>query len=409
MSDLDKLPSGMLEHSVYLQTLSGLLGKNDLFLVKIQILDLPQINAQFGEETGERVIRSVRLILNGLDNGILVSMVSPSLYSVASRDPHDAHWLTRRIVEALAELNSNHPYPFLVTIGVGAVLAQRSAGLSIAEWTDRANAALRQSRREGEPVVFDAGFEVRETIRNVLGRINKSSSAPDGMRWVFQPVVDVVSGSLAGYEALCRWDLEGIGEVSPTVFVPIAEEEGVISLLDHWTVSFVRDHFEEILSNGGNHISVNIDPMSSTMDSFKDLVMQTAGMMRAHHATLVVELTEGAISKNLDLYKLDLRDFRSMGVKVGIDDFGTGETNLSSVSNLPCDYLKLDGSLLRQKDPAMRRGLLEIGIKLADLLGAKVVVEGVETEEDLQLIKMLGADFSQGWFTGRPIELRTKA
>jgi EAL domain-containing protein (putative c-di-GMP-specific phosphodiesterase class I) len=96
---------------------------------------------------------------------------------------------------------------------------------------------------------------------------------------------------------------------------------------------------------------------------------------------------------------------RKRGVKIAIDDFGTGKTSLSIISSLPTDFVKLDGSLLEVERPDLSEGLLELGVKFAELVGAEVIVEKIETQEDLDLARKVGAKYAQGWLFGQPVDL----
>jgi EAL domain-containing protein (putative c-di-GMP-specific phosphodiesterase class I) len=125
------------------------------------------------------------------------------------------------------------------------------------------------------------------------------------------------------------------------------------------------------------------------------------------HCCLIFELTETSVIENQIDLGLGLLGLRKRGAKIAIDDFGTGKTSLSVISSLPTDFVKLDGSLLQVERPDLSLGLLELGVKFADLVGAEVIVEKVETEADLELARKVGAKFAQGWLFGQPIDLRT--
>jgi EAL domain-containing protein (putative c-di-GMP-specific phosphodiesterase class I) len=127
--------------------------------------------------------------------------------------------------------------------------------------------------------------------------------------------------------------------------------------------------------------------------------------IRDAHFSLVFELTETSIIKNQIDLNASLTSLRKRGAKIAIDDFGTGQTSLSIISSLPTDFVKLDGSLLQAERPDLSKGLLELGIKFANLVGAKVIVEKVETEADFDLALEVGADYVQGWLFGKPIRL----
>ena len=117
-------------------------------------------------------------------------------------------------------------------------------------------------------------------------------------------------------------------------------------------------------------------------------------------------MTETSVVQNQIDLSMGLLGLRKRGAKIAIDDFGTGKTSLSVISSLPSDFVKLDGSLLQAERPDLSLGLLELGVKFADLVGADVIVEKVETQSDLDLAREVGAKFAQGWLFGQPVDLR---
>ncbi len=124
---------------------------------------------------------------------------------------------------------------------------------------------------------------------------------------------------------------------------------------------------------------------------------------------LMLELTETAGMLDPDHAQVVLTQLSNDGIRISIDDFGTGKTSLSVISSLPTDCVKLDGSLLQVERPDLSRGLLELGMKFAELVGAEVIVEKVETQADLELARQVGAQFAQGWLFGQPVDLRPEA
>jgi EAL domain-containing protein (putative c-di-GMP-specific phosphodiesterase class I) len=226
------------------------------------------------------------------------------------------------------------------------------------------------------------------------------------MYWVFQPINDAKTRKVFGYETLCRWNIPELGEVSPEVFIQIAEDMNLVQLIDFWTIAAVERAYPELVRLGGQMITINVSAQTLGNDhEFFTAVDRILPRIRDAHFSLVFELTETSIIKNQIDLNASLTSLRKRGAKIAIDDFGTGQTTLSTISSLPTDFVKLDGSLLQAERPDLSRGLLELGMKFASLVGAKVIVEKVETEADLDLALEVGAEYVQGWLFGKPISL----
>jgi EAL domain-containing protein (putative c-di-GMP-specific phosphodiesterase class I) len=226
------------------------------------------------------------------------------------------------------------------------------------------------------------------------------------MHWVFQPINYVATGEVFGYEALCRWDSPTLGSVSPEIFIQIAEDLNLVQLIDFWTLKAVEASYPELVRRGGQAISINIS--AQTLGNDHEFFSAVDGLLvkiKDAHFSLIFELTETSVIENQIDLTLGLLGLRKRGAKIAIDDFGTGKTSLSVISSLPTDFVKLDGSLLQVERPDLSLGLLELGVKFADLVGAEVIVEKVETRGDLDLARQVGAKYAQGWFFGQPLDL----
>jgi EAL domain-containing protein (putative c-di-GMP-specific phosphodiesterase class I) len=163
------------------------------------------------------------------------------------------------------------------------------------------------------------------------------------------------------------------------------------------------------LLSAGQAISINISAQTLGNDhEFFSAVDLLLPKIKESHFSLIFELTETSVIENQIDLSLGLLSMRKRGAKLAIDDFGTGKTSLSVASSLPTDFVKLDGSLLQVERPDLSLGLLELGVKFADLVGAEVIVEKVETQADLDLARQVGAKFAQGWLFGQPIDIRPK-
>jgi EAL domain-containing protein (putative c-di-GMP-specific phosphodiesterase class I) len=271
-------------------------------------------------------------------------------------------------------------------------------------WADLANLALVVSSRTGKAVVYTPELTIQAKLRDILARLRPESEPPEGMYWVFQKVNRTNTGKVTGYETLVRWDVPGLGLVSPAEFIPLAEDLDVIHYLDRWTLMEVAKHRKQLVGSNGYQVSINVSAKTLEFDVDYLLLLESV----IQNATpdvpwLIVELTETAIVENREKLASKLQRLQSMGVQIAIDDFGSGETNLAQVGQTPCDYLKIDGSLVRMKDRVQASSLLEISMTMAKLLGATALLEGIETQADFQLASTLGIPLVQGWYFGQPL------
>jgi EAL domain-containing protein (putative c-di-GMP-specific phosphodiesterase class I) len=264
-----------------------------------------------------------------------------------------------------------------------------------------------KSTRTGVPELSGEHVATSEQVRHELARLGPGSPPPAGMHWVFQPINYVATREIFGYEALCRWDSPTLGSVSPEIFIQIAEDLNLVQIIDFWTLKAVESAYPELVKRGGQAISINISAQTLGNDhEFYSAVDRLLPKIKEAHFSLIFELTETSVIENQVDLTLGLLGLRKRGAKIAIDDFGTGKTSLSIISSLPTDFVKLDGSLLQVERPDLSKGLLELGMKFAELVGADVIVEKVETEADLDLAKAVGASFAQGWLFGQPVDIR---
>jgi EAL domain-containing protein (putative c-di-GMP-specific phosphodiesterase class I) len=276
------------------------------------------------------------------------------------------------------------------------------------DWLSRLNLALMKSARTSNPELVTTEVALAEKVRAELLRIGAGSAPPEGMYWVFQPINYVETGEIFGYEALCRWDSPTLGMVSPEIFIQEAEDLSKIQIIDFWTLLAVENAYPELRKRGGHAISMNISAktVGSDHNDFFSAIGTLLPKLKEEHFELIIELTETSVVENEIDLGMGLLGLRKRGAKIAIDDFGTGKTSLRVISSLPTDYVKLDGSLLQAERPDLSRGLLELGVKFAELVDADVIVEKVETQTDLDLAKEVGARYAQGWLFGQPVDLR---
>lgn len=393
----------MLSKDSFTEVFDKVSREQEILLAKVQIQNLPWINAQFGPAVGDKVISAVASSLLRSKRRFALGQISKSLYAIISLASADQNGFLESLEDSINELNHSGAFPFIIEAAIGLVKVRSDSEKNMQYWADMANVALVASGRSGHGVVYTEKLTSEFMVRDVLARLSQESQRPEGIHWVYQAVNRSADKRIVGFEALIRWSFPGDGEISPDFFIPIAEELGVIQYFDRWTLQEVANNKGKLLLDDDVEIAINVSAKTIEFDSyFMKLLEQTVGDAKNSRSWLIIELTETALVENRETLAAKLLAIQELGVQIAIDDFGSGETNLAQVGQTPCDFLKIDKSLIQMKDRAQAVSLLGIAMSMAKLLGAKALIEGVETQEDFDLAVELGIPLMQGWFFGMP-------
>jgi EAL domain-containing protein (putative c-di-GMP-specific phosphodiesterase class I) len=270
-----------------------------------------------------------------------------------------------------------------------------------------AEAALKKAKFSGDRYLFYA----QKMTETVLGRLNlenqlRTALELDQFVLHYQPKFDAVSGELVGAEALIRWDDPRTGLVPPARFIPILEETGLIREVGRWALRKAVEDYGRWREAGLPvvRVAVNLSPLQLRS---KDFVSEVTKIVARHEGAgdgLELEITESLIMEDVRLSIATLEAIRAMGIRIAIDDFGTGFSSLSYLSKLPIDTLKIDRSfVVDMADRPEGMSLVSIIINLAHSLNLTVVAEGVETEEQLRLLRLLSCNQIQGFLMSKPL------
>lgn len=400
-----KVPSAQVK---LLAEVQSSLAKEDILLVNVLVTNKSVLEVQYGEALVLQAIQELEVSLSSLNSVARLERMSPVLIAMQAKDPSNSLGFMQGVRAALRGINTSGSYRFLLNASIGAVVTDHTSALDAEAWFGRLNLALMKSTRTGRPELADEKLALSEKVRQELSRLGPGSAPPEGMYWVFQPINYVATGEIYGYEALCRWDIPEVGPVSPDMFIQVAEDLNLIQIIDFWTLKAVEQAYPKLALNGGEAISINLSAQTVGNDHkfFFAAIELLLPKLKEANFSLIFELTETSVFDNQIDLTMGLFGLRQRGAKLAIDDFGTGKTSLSVISSLPTDFVKLDGSLIAVEKPELRRGLLELGVKFAELVGAEVIVEKVETEAELEFAREVGAKFAQGWLYGQPIDVR---
>lgn len=291
----------------------------------------------------------------------------------------------------------------LTTGSIGIALGPANTGAELAR---RAEIALHHAKARGRArwEVFDAVMHHRAVERLEVEAGLRRALESDELRVVYQPIHALASGRVAGVEALARWRPSNRGEISPEVFVPVAEDSGLILPLGAWVLRRVGAELAAWPARHALSVAVNLSARQ-----FRD-----PGLLPALRAIappsgsptrLRLEITESAVMEDPESAVKVLDSIHRLGITICIDDFGTGYSSLAQLLRLPVDALKIDRLFVRDLETrASSRRLVAAITRLAHELGLDVIAEGVETEEQRRHVEDLGVDLVQGFLFARPLE-----
>ncbi|GAB3358774.1 cyclic Di-GMP phosphodiesterase RmdB [Modestobacter lapidis] len=286
-----------------------------------------------------------------------------------------------------------------VSLSCGVTEHQR--GETAAQLMRRADRALYNAKAAGRgrcELDGDMGSQLARDLADAL-------SAGD-VQVHFQPLVDLADGVVVGVEALARWNHPELGPVPPPEFVAVAEQNGLIAALDEHVVRVACTQLAGARTARGDQVTLGVNVSGRELCEpgyprrLQALLAETG--FPAEH--LVLEVTETVIEADSSTAVAALHALRTVGLKVAIDDFGTGYSSLSRLDTLPADIIKLDRSFVATVDSSPRRQQMVASLaSMCSALGLDVIAEGVETQEQSEVLRTIGCTHAQGWFHGRPM------
>jgi diguanylate cyclase (GGDEF)-like protein len=371
----------------------------------VLLLDLngfKSINDAFGHPTGDVVISEVgsRLAAVVRETGDHVARIGGDEFGVVAthlRSAEDAIGISLRIIEALKFPIRSGEAEHTVGVGIGIALFPRD-GDSAQEIIRRADIALYRAKSEQGSAVhfFEEQMDIQIRERALIeGELRRAIAAGD-IQPHYQPVVDLGTGRIVGFEALARWRHPTLHDVPPGRFIPVAEECGLIGELgDQLLSAACRDACQW---PDGTTLSFNVSPVQLRASSFGSRVLAILGETGLPPHRLEIEITENTLVRDLKTAEEALGSLRDAGVRIALDDFGTGYSSLYHLRNFKVDRIKIDRSFVESmsreiESTAIVRALLGLGHGL----GVQVTAEGIENLEQKEALISQGCDQGQGF------------
>jgi diguanylate cyclase (GGDEF)-like protein len=385
-------------------------------LLYLDLDDFKGINDSQGHDVGDALltITAARLREARVGDETLVRLGGDEFAVVlpALRSAPMARTAADRYLEILSEpceLRPGHFESLRASIGVAATADPDG----LEELRREADLAMYAAKHGGGHAVatFDPSMRsVAERNGDIMSAL-RSADLDREFHLVFQPVVDIDGQSLLFAEALLRWTSPELGIVPPGDFIPVAEQSGEIHRLGEWVVHNVIDQLAA-WDDEGYAISCNVSVLQLADPTFVESVLSHLQRTGVAPERLTIEVTESIILAHTSDAVSQLADLREAGIRIAIDDFGSGYSNLGQLLRIPFDVLKIDRALLLELssmreamggDPASPCQIMSAITSIAETLGTEVVSEGVETEVQCNSLRASGVSHVQGWLMGRPV------
>ena len=349
----------------------------------------------------ERTLRPIDTLarFGGDEFAILVSGMA---------DATDAVRVAQRIQNELSQpfvLDKNSAF---ATASIGIALS--SSGYDKPDDILRdADTAMYRAKENGKAryEVFDHAMHARAVSRLQWESDLRQAVAQDEFCVHYQPIVSLLTGRLAGFEALVRWQHPRLGLVLPADFIPVAEETGLIVPIGEWVLAEACKKVREWQLASPSHrslsLSVNLSARQVAQPDLLERIKEALENSKLSPHCLKLEITETVVMENAEAAALMFKQLRSLGVQLSIDDFGTGYSSLSYLHRFPLNYLKIDRSFVTHLTTDNDNAIVRTISTLARNLGMEVIAEGIETEEQYQQLRMLGCEYGQGFLFSQPV------
>ncbi|BBH63465.1 hypothetical protein ACTI_01500 [Actinoplanes sp. OR16] len=402
-----KLLLDRLEHALARSRASG----EQIAVLYLDLDGFKRVNDSLGHNAGDTLLRTAAERLAGvLRSHDTVARLGGDEFAVLLEDagPAVVESLARACLDALARPFLLHHREAVVTVSIGVVP-------DAAQYTDadevlrNADVAMYAAKDEGKNrfMIFETRMH-----EQLLSRLDQEARLREAvnrgeLRLYLQPVAGVPDGRMHGAEALVRWQDPQRGLQQPGSFIPLAEETGMIIEIDRWILReacrVVRQWQDLSPQTAPAFVSVNLSAAHLELPDLTDQVSVALADTGLSPHCLVLELTETVLMRDVAVTSARLEELRRLGVKIAIDDFGTGYSSLGYLRDIPVDVLKIDRSFITGLvGNGRQQELVSAVVQLGHTLGLRVVAEGVEDNDQLSLLTVMGCKFAQGYYLGRP-------
>ncbi|HBG0216179.1 TPA: EAL domain-containing protein [Clostridioides difficile] len=376
-------------------------------IVYFDINNFKMINDTFGYEFGDNLLITIaKALKEELTEGEVYARLSSDYFAIFCDYKNGRNKIIRKLDNIRSNIESNLSIVFEISLCVGIYFVEEGE-VDIQKAVNKANMA--RSVAKGKNINYAI---YNEDVRNKLSEESmilddiKIALVKNQFEVYYQPKFSLVTGEMIGSEALIRWNHPEHGFISPAVFIPIAEKSKLILKIGRFVFERVCNDLYEWKKQGKKivPVSVNLSRVELYQPDIVKFINKTIKMYNLSSDFIEIEITETVAINELNILKNVLNELRTYGFSISMDDFGTGYSSISCLRDMPIDILKLDKSFLGGIEHDERsRNIAKSIVSLAKSLDLVVIIEGVESKEQAELMKQFGCDLVQGFYFARPM------
>jgi diguanylate cyclase (GGDEF)-like protein/PAS domain S-box-containing protein len=363
------------------------------------------VNDTLGHGVGDKLLRGVaRRLRSSLREEDAIARLNSDEFAIAQSGitrPEDVVLLARRMLEAIGEPYLLDGQSVMIGASIGIAMSPGD-GDDSEKLLKNADLALSRAKNDsrGTFSFFESGMDARAQARRKIELDLRGAIQNDALRPHYQPLIDLASGRISGFEALVRWQHPERGMISPSEFIPVAEDTGLINVLGAQILR--RACMDAAGWPDPVHVAVNLSPLQFRVGNLLSIVMDALRQSGLPAKRLELEITETLLLEKSAEVLATLHALRALGVHISMDDFGTGYSSLSYLRSFPFDKIKIDQSFVRdlggnRDAQAIVRSIISLGKGL----GVTITAEGVETEAELSCLRSEGCHEAQGFLFSR--------
>lgn len=391
-----------------------------LAILYFDLDDFKRVNDTFGHAVGDKLLQEVGVRLNKslrtspdadqkyLQSNTIARMGGDEFTIVLTniKNSEDAEKIAKRIIDVISQPFQLDGYELYSSPSIGIALYPKD-GDCADTLLKNADMAMYEAKRVGKNIykIHDAQMDERAAKHYKIYTQMRMALERNEFSLVYQPQLDLISGSVYSVEALLRWNNKSLGIVPPDEFIPAAEDNGLIIPIGEWVLRTACAQAKKWMDDGFaiDAVAVNISALQFMRSDFPSVVCQALEDTGLPPASLELEITESLLASDINHAVNTLKRLNDIGVILSIDDFGTGYSSLSQLKNFPIDRLKIDQSFIRNvtdnlDDAAITRAV----IAMACSMNIKVLAEGVETHAQLDFLRENHCDEIQGYYISKP-------
>ena len=403
---LTDLPNRALFHERLKRELSHATPDRQLAVLYIDIDEFKSVNDSLGHMIGDALLKSVAASLAGcVRKSDFVARLGGDEFAIVQTgidDTDDVMMLVSRIFEAIRSPYQCLGHQVTTDASIGIAMAPRD-GSDIDRILKNADLAMYAAKAAGRRTYrfFETDMEAEVRARRSLEMDLRQALVDGGFEVYYQPCVDLQTNAITGCEALVRWRHPQRGMISPAEFIPLAEDTGLINQLGEWVLNTAC---REAVSWPGNiRLAVNVSPIQFRSGTLALKVMAALAEFRPRRGRLELEITEAVLIRDDEAALAVLHDLRAIGVRIALDDFGTGYSSLSYLQRFPFDKIKIDRCFITDiAEPEGSSSIVRAVVNIAADRHMTTTAEGVETEQQRDLLRELGCAEMQGYLFSRP-------